>query len=961
MGWFLHGKLGLSTQQLLADAQQALQISDNSEAERLSTVALQRAGPSPSTTILLVAGEAAAKCSHYEDAVRHYARVLDAGDQASLAALSGKADALFQLGRFLESEGAFRKALEIDPHNELSNRRFAALLDTTGRRWESRRYLLELVRIGKFTVEELVLLGNPDEPFDNTPVVEKGLEAVPDDPGPLLAKARVLAHRNETPQAVKLLWKVVRARSDNHDAQGFLGALLVDLRSEREFDEWRKQLPKDADRHPEVWFARGVWAEQAGQLEAAIRCYWEAIRIDPDHRRANYRIGLALKGLSRTDLSEPFVRRAQLLSEFAQLARPVYTSGAGGDTVPKVPGKAEELGRVWEAWAWSIVLAKEKKAGAIPLRDRLRKILDERSPPQTLNEFNPARDVDLSHYPLPDWLRARAAEPPALASRQLANVQARFVDSTREAGIDFTFFSGDDPDSKGMKIHQTMGGGIAVLDYDGDGWPDMHFTQGSQEPYDDRDLSHVDRLYRNLGNGRFTDVTLAAGVADHWYSQGATVGDYDNDGFPDLFILNIGKSRLFHNNGDGTFADVTDWAGIQLNHWSTSGLIADLNGDGLPDLLELTYIREREVLYKMCGAQFARTCTPLGIEGDVDHLLLNLGDGTFRDVTAEAGLGGLKGKGLGIVAADFDRSGRLSLFITNDTEVNYYLANLTGERGAPPLFEERGMLNGLAVDREGQTRANMGIAADDCNGDGLLDLFVTTFADEPKTLRIQQSEQMFLDMTREANLRDSGFKMLGFGTQFLDGELDGLPDLVVANGHVDDFSHEGRPFEMRPQYFRNIGKGRFIERPAETLGPYFEARHLGRCLVRLDWNRDGREDFAVSHVNEPSALITNQTAGAGHFIALRLVAVKSARDAIGAIVSLMAGDFTRVRELTAGDGYYASNQRELVFGLGNHEKVDRILIQWPSGGQQEFSNLDVDREYLAIENRDTIVPLMIER
>ncbi len=349
-----------------------------------------------------------------------------------------------------------------------------------------------------------------------------------------------------------------------------------------------------------------------------------------------------------------------------------------------------------------------------------------------------------------------------------------------------------------------------------------------------------------------------------------------------------------------------------------------------------------------------------GLEGEVDRLLLNLGDGSFRDVTDAAGLALLKGKGLGIVAADFDRSGRLSLFIANDTEANFYLVNQTPQRGALPKFVERGVLHGLAYDRDGKAQANMGIAADDCNGDGLLDLYVTTFSEEPKTLRMQQSDQMFVDVTREANLRESGFHMLGFGTQFLDGELDGLPDLVVANGHVRNLTSTGVLFEMPPQYFRNVGAGRFVEKSAASLGPYFEARHLGRGLARLDWNRDGREDFAVSHIQSPAVLITNQTAGAGHYLAVRLVAVNSARDAIGAVATLTAGDFTRVRELTAGDGYYASNQRELVFGLGKRDKIDKLVIRWPSGGEQEFADLQVDREYLLIEDRTMPVALIAE-
>ncbi len=962
--WYWNRPAPLSTPQLLADARKALRHGDYPKAEQLATRVLLQSDASPAA--LLIAGESAAKLNRFDDAVAYYGRVPDRGDETALRAIAAKAELLFMLGRFSACEAALRRALALDPENPLVLSRLVDVLGASGRRWESRTYLFHLVRLGKFNVEALFQLADYARSTDAEPLVEKALTAVPDDPNPLLARARFQLYSNKAGQARETLWQVIGARPGNLDAQALLGEVLVDLQREGEFHKWRKQLPREADGHPDVWFVRGLWAEKNGQLEAAARCYREAIRIEPDQRSANFHIAVVLKALGRAAAGEPFVKRATLLMELDVVVNAAYgMKQVTTQDAPRMARVTEALGRYWEAWAWNAVLAQQGADSAVAARDRLKRILDEQNPPQTLKNFNPALQIDVRQYPLlPDWSRRREVSPPNDTGRfgsAPTQAEARFIDSTHAVGIDFSYENGEDLSAKRTKLHQTFGGGVAVLDYDGDGWPDLHFTQGAREPFDDDDTSHVDRLYRNLGNGRFADVTMAAGVPEHRYSQGATVGDYDNDGFPDLFVSNIGKSRLYRNNGDGTFADVTVSAGITLDHWSTSSLLADLNGDGLPDIFDVTYLRDRKVLHQLCGPEFGNSCTPAGLPGDVDRLLLNLGDGTFRDVTEEAGLAAWKGNGLGLVAADFDRSGRLSLFVANDTEANFYLANQTPQRGALPLFVERGVLHGLAFDRDGKAQANMGIAADDCNGDGLLDLYVTAFFDDSKTLRVQQSEQMFVDVTREANLRDSGFPVLGFGTQFLDGELDGLPDLVVANGHVYDWTSKGIPFEMPPQYFRNVGAGRFIEKSAASLGPYFEARHLGRGLARLDWNRDGREDFVVSHIHSPAALVTNQTAGAGHFLAVRLAAVNSARDAIGAIATLTAGDFTRVRELTAGDGYYASNQRELVFGLGKREKIDKLVVRWPSGGEQKFSELQVDREYLLIENRETPVALSVDR
>ncbi len=959
MWWYLHRDQTAAAVQLVADAQRALRTADYSQAERLARQALTYSGDS--TAAMLIAGEAAAKSNRLDEAVAYYSLVPDTGNEVTFKALAAKADALFHLGRLAESEAAFRRALELDPQNELVTNRYAALLDTVGRRWGSRPYLLNLIKIGRFTLQELCLLANYHDPLEVGPVLEKALKAVPGDFDPLLARARIKLKEGETPLVTELLWKVVHGTPANLEAQGLLGTVLADSGADRDFQDWREQLPESASGDPGVWFAQGLWCKQEGRLEEAVRCYWEALRLEIDHQGANYQLALVLKLLRRPDWAERFDRRAQLLAQINIDTHIVYTEGPTSEKIPNIAEKMEALGRYWEAWAWNVARAKQGDEEAAGARDRLKKILDRENPPQTMNKFNPALQIDLSRFPRPEWSDRGAARREISNRSAVPEVQAAFVDSTQSCGIDFSYFNGDDLETPGMKIHQTLGGGIAVIDYDGDGWPDIHFTQGAREVLDYEDPDHPDRLYRNLGNGRFADVTFSAGAADYRYSQGATTGDYDNDGFPDLFISNIGRSHLYRNNGDGTFTDVTGPAGIDLNHWSTCSLLADLNGDGLPDIYDVTYVRGEDVYHKICGKDLARACTPLNFEGEADHLLLNLGDGRFRDVSSEAGLGGILGKGLGVLAADFDRSGRLSLVVANDTEMNFYLVNLTPSRGAAPFFEDRAVAKGLAYDRDGMTQANMGIAADDCNGDGLLDLYITTFYKESKTLRVQQADQLFIDVTREANLRDASYDNTGFGTQFLDGELDGLPDLVVANGHVDDYTHAGRPFEMQPQYFRNVGNGRFVERPATTLGPYFEARHLGRCLVRLDWNRDGREDFAVGHLNARSALITNDTRGAGHYLAVRLVAVNSARDAIGAVATLTAGDLTRVRELTGGDGYFGTNQRQLVFGLERRRRVDKLVIQWPSGAQQEFVDLAVDREYLLIENRVSPVSLGVDR
>jgi hypothetical protein len=342
-----------------------------------------------------------------------------------------------------------------------------------------------------------------------------------------------------------------------------------------------------------------------------------------------------------------------------------------------------------------------------------------------------------------------------------------------------------------------------------------------------------------------------------------------------------------------------------------------------------------------------------------DRLLLNWGDGTFRDVTRAAGITGKNGKGLGIVAADFAASGRLSLFVANDGTPNFFYDNVTSPGEPIPRFAENGVLSGLAFDRAGAFQACMGVAADDATGDGLLELFVTNFYNESNTLYVPEvSGRFYSDQTAEFGLRDGSLRMLGFGTQFIDGDLDGWPDLIITNGHVQEPSKAGIPFAMRAQYYRNLKGTAFEEVEAETLGPFFQQLRLGRGLARLDWNRDGRDDAVISHIASPAALLTNQTSPAGHFLALQLRGTNGSRDAIGTIVRVMSGGRTITRQLTAGDGYQASNQRQLIFGLGPAEKIDQVEIQWLGGGRQTFTDLSLDTEYIALEGRDSLVKLI---
>jgi hypothetical protein len=329
---------------------------------------------------------------------------------------------------------------------------------------------------------------------------------------------------------------------------------------------------------------------------------------------------------------------------------------------------------------------------------------------------------------------------------------------------------------------------------------------------------------------------------------------------------------------------------------------------------------------------------------------LNRGDGTFFEVSRLAGITAPAGTGLGVVVSDFGATGRLSVFVANDARPNHFFQNVTETAGAVPRFEEIGAAFGVATDNDGSSQACMGVAAGDANGDGRLDLFVTNYVDESNALYLQRSDGTFHDESRAARLVGPSRDLLGFGTQFLDADRDGWEDLVVTNGHVDDFRFKQYALEMPTQLFRNV-KGSFQEVPADTLGPFFQKKRLGRGLARLDWNGDGREDFVVSQLDDPAALLTNTTTTAGRSISLRFRATETSRDAIGTTVTIETNGRRIVRHVTAGDGYQASNQRTIIVGIGDAEQADHVTVRWPSGRSEHLGTLTGDQTWLVIEGR----------
>ena len=921
----------------LTHAQAALAAQDYERAESYAARVLTRCANRQAS---MVAGEAAMLAGRTDQALEYFQPLLDGTDADAVVVICAAADLYGKKGDARAAERLYRRALELEPAQIFAQRGLVHLLTLQGRNRESLPRRFELLRIGQVDFDDLLLLGNPRALVDSDEV--QFFERV-DVHNPMwsLARAQRLLRNSQSQMARELFAKVVAALPDFPEGQVGMGLALLDTATPREFWEWTQQVPAAAQQHPDYWITMGLWAQRHNQTQAAARCFWEALRREPMYRTASYQLSVALVADGKPEVAKPFEAVSTRMGGLLTTVDALFTHERDDPrTMQQAAKQTEALGRYWEALNWHrLVLLKAPDDAESQLALARLQLKLTPDTPRVDPNLDPTNQLDLSSYPLPRV--DQPADSQSVAAVRQHDDAIRFGDVTQPSGLTFTYFAGDDPVTPGRRMFEFTGGGVAVLDYDTDGWPDIYFTQGIHWPRREGQPLLRDQLFRNLGGGRFENVTELAGLGDDRFGQGVTAGDFNNDGYPDLYVGNVGVNRLYRNNGDGTFTEVTDEAGVGGDLWTTSCLIADLNGDAIPDLFEVDYLAGK-IEELMCP----RTCSPGQFDAQVDRLFLGQGDGTFVDQSVEAGITGLDGKGLGVVAFDFNDSGQLSLFVSNDTTANFLYVN-DQPRGAAPHFTESAIVRGVAFDREGQAQASMGIAVDDSNGDGLLDIFVTNFYREFNVLYEQMPGGFFADVSRERGLAEPSYLLLTFGTQFIDMDLDGFPDLITTNGHVDDFRSEGLPYHMPPHVFRNV-RGDYVDLCA-SCGPFFQGAYLGRSLAMLDWNRDGKGDWVVSHLDSPAALLENQTEPCGNFLGLKFVGTTCERDAIGATCWITVGGRTIVQQLVGGSGYHACNEKLLIVGLGTASVAERVEVRWPDGLRQVFDQVPGNQTYRLVQ------------
>ena len=933
------------SQYLLSHAERAMEAQDYEEAEAYAARRLAR-GPNRRASTL--AGYAAIAQGRVDQAIEHFQPMLLESDAEAIEVIVAVAELQFGKGNSTEAERLFKRALELAPDQVLARQKLAHLLTLQGRRRESLPIRFELLKSGEFTAEDLCMLGNPRALINNAEVAN--FEASdPENPMWWLARARLAYRNSESHKATKLFRNIVTQLPGFIDGQAGLGLALLDSGTPAEFWNWHERVPPATENHADLWVVRGLWAQRHDQPEAAVRCFWEALRRESTYPLANYQLSVALIAMGSPEDAKPFEEQAVKLRRLAEVVERLFEEDRDDiRTMLMAAEQTEQLGRYWEAIGWHrlVLLRVPTCQQSLLATARLGRRLMAGTP-RVLDAANPATNVDFSGYPLPKIPRPTETDSQSDVSEVAPTI--RFEDMAKRSGLEFSYFNGEDLRTEGRRMFEFPGGGVAVLDYDLDGWPDIYFTQGCHWPRRDDQPVLRDVLYRNLGDGRFRDVTEEAGLGDELFGQGVAAGDFNGDGFPDLCVGNVGPNRLYRNNTDGTFTEIAGMVALGGGRWTTSCLIADLNGDGISDVFHVNYLagNTSEMLCR-------RICSPVQFDAEADCFLQGRGDGTFVDRTVEAGFNGSDGKGLAIAAFDIAGSGRLAVFVANDTTANFFYLN-DRPRGQSARFTESALLRGVAFDRDGRAQACMGIGVNDADGDGRLDLFIGNFYEEFNAFFEQMPGGFFADVSREKGLSEPSHSVLTFGVEFADLDLDGFQDIVATNGHVDDFRDKGMPYHMTPHVYHNRG-GRFVE-ISKTCGPFFQHVYLGRSVAVLDWNRDGKSDWVISHLDSPAALLENRTGPVGHHLALKFTGTVTERDAIGVTCWVTAAGRTMMQQIVGGSGYHASNEKQLLFGLGPATVVERIQIRWPSGLRQEFENVGADQTYRLIEGDDELHPL----
>ncbi len=942
------------------DSQEALNLAqhhwlmgNHQQAMRLAREVLIVA-PENSTALNIVARGLAAEY-RFMEAAELISRAAESDETDSVANWLLAFDWHLRSGNDDECEQDLRKAIATAPDDPRGHRYLSQWLNCQGRRYEAAQHVILLEKLGGMTHAEamsLIDIGGPFQLIDFGDLIKRESLSLFD-----LARARALYDRGKNvPATIRQVSELSIAFPDSPAIAAFHGRLLVSHTDATTVAAWLKNVPKDIDGHPEYWYTLGSWLLLQNRDQEAIRAFGEAVRLDPTDRRS---LGLLAAALDRIGEGDHAKKVQQTLGVLDKIMR-LSSIASAADSI-WVAEQLQRLARPWESLAWyryAFELKGELEQRKGELQDRREKILQWENSGNR-NQIRNARlskmlGFEVDRFPMTNLAQMEFANPTKPARSQL--IDFRFEDVASAVGITTTFVSGFPADGKTVYLYQANGGGIAALDFDLDGRCDFYFVQSGGDPRKPND-SEPNQLYRQVAGNHFIEVSVPSAANDRNFGQGVCAADINQDGFADLLVANIGRNSLYINQGDGTFRDQSQLIGDNLSRWTSSMAVGDLDGDSLPDLVEVNYLDDPSIFNHPCHHQ-QQDCTPQRFRAGRNRILRNVGDGSLSvwEKISEADV--LPNFGMGIVLSNFDLKSGNDIFVSNDGDVNQYWKSKPAETSHNPIhsspftLEECASISGCSVGRSGYSQACMGVASGDFDRNGLLDLLVTNFYDEPVNLFLQNHSGFFLDEAFNRGLVEHSTKVLGFGTQAADFDNDGWLDVAVLNGHLYNAQYAGVPFKMSAQLFHGGPDGFALAEPS-NMGDYWQREQLGRSLVLADYNADGRIDLVSNHLDLPVAVLQNDSPS-GNWLQLELVAINSERLAIGATVTIHANGNRWSSWRTSGDGYMVTNEAMLHFGIGQTDSVEKLEIHWPSGMTQVFNSVKVNHRYLAIEGEESL-------
>jgi len=880
--------------------------------------------------------------------------------QAGLAALGQAADWSMQLNRFDQAERLYHQVLSRAPEAAVVHRQLAFLYNRQGRRHEAAVHLQQLCRLGNVQQDELhamMVLGHAifDDPNSKTPK-KKAYYPI----GPA-AEARMLYTASRYQEALAVLDPAVRAGEMTPSILAFYGLLAIESQDQQRFQWWLARADASVQEYAEYWAAIGTHLLNQRRFSEAIRAFAESLNRDPTDIASMRRINQSLTALGQREAAEKWIDRYVVQRDVTLASNAIGESDAPSvESYRTIAEGLEKLNRPLEAMTWRLFEAFQRKAS----REEVEALNQQRMKLATSEQAFPGEaermcGISREQYPLPELEipeLSAVALPTAGEPVNETFATPVFENVATEIGLDHNYQIASGVQLYRFALYQSLGGGAAALDYDLDGAIDLYLAQGGGDPPSlVGALSNL--LYRNVA-GRFEETTAVSGTVDKRYSVGVAAGDWNQDGFDDIVVANVGNKVLLLNNGDGTFRRHEFDSDPALGVLTSSVAIGDVTGDALPDIVSLHYVEDSTMLKRPDLSEDGNvlTVSPASFVPGVDRIAVNDGEGGFESEKVSESVQA-PSTGLGIVIADWDGSPGNEIFVGNDVRPNHLWSRVaigtdgnsesaSVASGTGTSWQDVAALTGCAHGSGGVSTASMGIAVADFDGNGKRDIHITNFYQEPVSLFMNRGGS-FEDRCVQYRLHRDSSSVLGFGCQAMDYNNDGRPDVAVTNGNIE--KAPGEPLQQSPQLFVNLGS-KFLLTDVQDDSGYWQGAYLGRGMTRLDFNHDGKQDFLITHLDSPSALMMNQTETSNHWLAVQLVGTSSERNAIGAQVDVHLGDRILSNWIVGGDGYLSRNQPTVNFGLGAADKVNKLVVTWPSGTQQTFSNPEVDRYLLLVEN-----------